>query len=371
MENKNIDVFFALVRAGLWEEEVRLSAFDTMDWEVIYRIAEEQSVMGIVAAGIEFVVDEKAPQAIKLKFIGQALQIEQCNKEMNHFVMVLIDKLRTKGIYTLLLKGQGVAQCYERPLWRACGDVDLFLSNDNYQKAKEFLLSMSSSAEHEYPTSKHLAMTIDSWEVEIHGHLRSTISPRINKELCEIEKQTFYEGNVRSWLNNEVQVFLLGAENDVIFVFVHFLNHFYKGGIGLRQICDWCRLLWTFRRTLNKESLESRVKEMGMMSEWRAFAAFAVEYLGMPSEVMPMYTPDVKWKRKADKIWAFIMKVGNFGHKRDMSYYQNYPYLNRKVISLCRRCSDIIKHLRIFPFDSLRFFPYIMMNGFRSALRGE
>ena len=110
---------------------------------------------------------------------------------------------------------------------------------------------------------------------------------------------------------------------------------------------------------------------MGLVTEWKAFAAFAVDYLGMPPEAMPMYSPDKKWKRKADKICAFILKVGNFGHNRDMSYFAKYPYLIRKVCSIGRRCGDVIRHVRIFPLDSLRFFPYIMFNGIRSAVRGE
>ena len=368
---KVVDSFFALVRAGLWEKQVAQSNFDAIYFSDIYILAEEQSVIGLVAAGLEQVIDVKLPQEIALQFVGQALQLEQRNKEMNFFVSDLIDKLRSEGVYSLLLKGQGVAQCYEKPLWRACGDVDLFLSNDNYEKAKKYLLPLSSSAENEYPTAKHLAMTIDSWVVELHGLLRCSLSSRINRELENIRRNTFYEGNVRSWSNNGVQVFMLGAENDAIYVFVHFLNHFYKGGIGLRQICDWCRLLWTYKDTLNYEHLESRIRKMGLVTEWKAFAAFAVDYLGMPSEAMPMYSPDKKWKRKADKICEFIMEVGNMGHNRDMSYFEKYPYLIRKVCSMGRRCGDVIRHVRIFPLDSLRFFPYIMYNGIRSAVRGE
>ena len=107
------------------------------------------------------------------------------------------------------------------------------------------------------------------------------------------------------------------------------------------------------------------------MSEWRAFGAFAVEFLGMPKEAMPFYSADDKWKKKADKICAFILEVGNMGHNRDMSYYGKYPYLIRKVYSMGRRCGDLIRHARIFPLDSLRFFPRIMFNGVRSAVRGE
>ena len=375
MEKVVVDSFFALVRSGLWADiestDLRNQGFaGSLDWRKVYQLAGEQSVIGLVLSGIEH-SNVKPPQELLLQWIGEVQMLEQQNKAMNQFVSLLIDKLRSAGVYNLLLKGQGVAQCYEKPLWRACGDVDLFLSNDNYEKAKQYLLPLSSSAENEYPTAKHLAMTIDSWVVELHGLLRCTLSSRINRELDQIRRNTFYEGNVRSWLNNGVQVFMLGVENDIIYVFVHFLNHFYKGGIGLRQICDWCRLIWTYRTSLNCEHLESRISKMGLMTEWKAFGAFAVDYLGMPSEAMPMYSPDKKWKRKADKICAFIMEVGNFGHNRDLSYFQKYPYLIRKVISFSRRCGDVIKHVRIFPLDSLRFFPYIMYNGIKSAVRGE
>lgn len=50
----------------------------------------------------------------------------QRNKTMNALVAELIKKLRNKDVYTLLVKGQVVAQCYERPLWRCAGDIDPF-----------------------------------------------------------------------------------------------------------------------------------------------------------------------------------------------------------------------------------------------------
>ena len=107
------------------------------------------------------------------------------------------------------------------------------------------------------------------------------------------------------------------------------------------------------------------------MSEWKAFGAFAVEYLGMPIEAMPFYSADSQWKHKADKICSFILEVGNMGHNRDSSYFQKYPYVIRKACSFGRRVSNLCRHARIFPLDSIRFLPYIMFNGLRSAIRGE
>lgn len=376
LTNQTLNAFFSLVRAGLWEKEIHLSFFGDIDYKELYRLAEEQAVEGLVAAGIEHVTDVKIPKEVSLSFVGVALQLEQRNSQMNEFLGRLNGKIRDAGIYALVVKGQGVAQCYERPLWRACGDIDFLLGESNYENAKQLLLPLASSVEKEGKQGQHLGMTIDSWVVELHGGLRYGLSTRMDQEIEEILKEVFCGRDIRSWMNGQEQIILPGEDSDVVFVFTHFIKHFYKEGLGVRQICDWCRLLWTYRESVNYELLESRIKEMGLISEWRAFGALAIEYLGFPKDAMPLLDvrskkEDVRWRKKADRIMEFILKSGNMGHNRDMSHFSKYPYLIRKCVSMGRRIGDLINHARIFPLDSLRFFPRIMFNGVRSAMRGE
>lgn len=369
--NNSIEVFFALLRAGLWESEVRLLPFGEIDHAEVYKIAEEQSAVGIVAAGLEHIADMKPAKKDIIQFIGHTLQLEEENAAMNRFIASLIGKLRAAGIYALVVKGQGIAQCYERPLWRNCGDVDLFLDAENYQKAKAFLTPLASSVETEGEASLHLGMNFGKWLVELHGALRTGLSSRIDKVVDDVQRDTFAGGQVRVWQNGDTEVYLPSVDNDIVFIFTHFLKHFYKGGLGVRQICDWCRLLWKYRTSINVSLLESRLRVMGLMSEWKSFGAFAVEYLGLPAEALPLYDSSPRWSRKARRIHQFIIEVGNFGQNRDMSYYTKYPYLIRKAISMFQRFGDLCRHARIFPMDSLRFFPRIMFNGLRSAARGE
>ena len=363
--------FFALLQAGLWEQEVQLLPYGEIDFEALLQLAEEQSVVGLVAAGIEHVTDRKPQKKDVLQFIGRTVQLEQRNQAMNYFIGVIVEKMREAGVYTLLVKGQGVAQCYERPLWRSCGDVDFLLDEENFDKALSFLTPLAQSVDREESYSRHIGMTIDPWVVELHGSLLCGLSSRMDREIDEIQVDCFVGGNIRSWKNGDTDVILPGVDNDILFIFTHFLKHFYKGGIGLRQICDWCRLLWTYREQIDVSLLEKRLHSMGLMSEWKAFGAFAMEYLCMPEDAMPLYSADAKWKRKAARICSFIMEVGNFGHNRDTSYYSKYPFLIRKAISMGWRIGDLFRHARIFPLDSLRFLPKIMYDGLRSAVKGE
>ena len=370
------EIFFSLLKAGLWEREVKIPAGSNVDWGKILRLAEEQSVVGLMAAATEQVKGMTIPQEWALQFIGEALVIEQRNKAMNAFVGKLMERLQGVGIRALLLKGQGIGQCYGRPLWRTCGDVDLFLNEEDYAKSKDLLLPAASSVEEEHKKKKHQGMTIDGWVVELHGRLYSGLSSRVERVMDDIRQDTFCNEQVRSWMNGKSPIILMKAENDAFYVFTHILGHFYKGGIGLRQICDWCRLLYTYKDTLNHELLESRIKKAGLMTEWKAFGELTVKYLGMPVEAMPLINSSnaqefKKFKWKADRIMEFVMMSGNFGHNRDMSYYSKYPYLMRKCISMGRRISDLFRHARIFPMDSLLFSVSIINNGIRSAVRGE
>lgn len=352
--DNNTRAFLSLVQAGLWEQEVRLEPFGKVDFEEIMRLAEEQSVVGLVTAGLEHVADVNVPSEDKLQFVGQTLQIEQRNEAMNAFIGNLVNKMRIHGIYTLLLKGQGIAQCYERPLWRTCGDVDFFLSKDNYQKAIDYLSPIAIWTEEENYYIQHIAMTIDEWEVELHGTLRGGLWKRLDKTLDDVQKAIFFDGKIRSWKNKNVQVFLPKEDEDVIYVFSHILQHFFKEGIGLRQICDWCRLLWVYKEKINIDLLQHRLKAMGTETEWKTLAALAVDNLGMPMEAIPLYSPSEKWKCKSKQLMHEIIDLGNFGHNRDISFQNATISITRKIKTFIHISGDTIKHFCIFPLDSIK-----------------
>lgn len=365
LSDKNQEAFFELLRAGLWEKEARLSQFMDIDYAAILQSAEEQSVVGLVTAGLEHVQDTKVSQEWLLQFIGSTLQIEQQNMDMNVFLGRLIEKLRKEDVYAILVKGQGIAQCYEKPLWRASGDIDLLLSDTNYEKAKKVLIPLAIDVEKEFITFKHQGMTMEGgFAVELHGTLHSRLSRRVDKVIDEAQKDVSYKGSVRSWNNEGTTVFLPSLDNDVLFVFTHILHHFYIEGIGLRQICDWCRLLWTYREKLDLQLLESRIRRAGLMTEWKAFAAFAVEYLGMPKEAMPLFDENDSQndilKRKAERILEFVLECGNFGHNREKA--------GGKINSAWSKLKDFARHLRVFPVDSVKFFCHFMVDGLKLAL---
>lgn len=365
----NQQAFFEFVRAGLWEKEGQFSQYNDIDYSAIMKLAEDQSLVGLIAAGFEHASDVKVPKEDILQFVGQTLQLEQQNKAMNTFIEKLFGIFQQEGIYSLIVKGQGIAQCYERPLWRACGDVDLFLNEENYRKAQKLLLSHAYDIESENPVNLHQAMSIEQWCVELHGTLRTELGNRIDSVIDEIQGETFQDKRVRTWHNDTIDVLLPAPNNDVIFVFTHILQHFFHGGIGLRQVCDWCRLLWTYRSEIDVTLLEERLQKMGLLPQWQAFAALAVDTLGMPADAMPLYSSDKKWSKKARRILSLILESGNFGHGRDMSHKQKYSKPIEYLISFLVYSKYSFLQSQIFPFDALKGWRRIIKMGVKSKIK--
>lgn len=389
--NKNRQCFVELLKAGLWgdlrsvQEYKGFMVQDSVDWNKVYQLAQEQSVQGIVLRGIEELKAEglelSVPRVLLLQWIGEVRVIEQQNKDMNAFVAELFGRLREAGINALLVKGQGIAQCYEKPLWRMSGDVDLLLDAENYEKAKALLLPLTSDVEPEFVFLKHLGMTISGWTVELHGSLRPRLTKKIDGMVEALQKEVHDGGKVRlaefgSPNGSKVQVALPAPDEDVLFVFCHILQHFYYEGVGLRQICDWCRLLYTYRDSLDHGLLESRIRKAGLMTEWKAFGAMAVKYLGMNPEDVPFLGTmfnvasrpiagakdnDSRLDRKADWIMEFILEVGNFGHSREHATGQSF--LKDKLFTLRRRTVDSARHFMIFPKNAFRIWLSLIAHG--------
>lgn len=360
-------VFFELIKAGLWDSECRLAPYKDLDYDEVCQIASEQSVVGLLTAGIEYVVDIKIPQPTKLSLVGKTLQLEQRNSEMNHFVARLVEKMRSEGICAILVKGQGIAQCYERPLWRASGDVDLLLDEDNYHKAVRYLSPFASTIRKEHKHILHQAFTINSWEVELHGTLRSELGRRIDNVIDVVQRDTIINQRTRVWKCEGTDVFLPDANNDIVFVFTHILQHFFLEGIGLRQICDWCRLLWSYRDNIDSCLLNKRLDEMGIMKEWKSFAALAVYDLGMPRDTMPFFSSSSTWKRNADKLKHIILETGNFGNNRDNSYQEKYSPIVCKMITLYDMTTLALRRAMLFPMCSMRVWLKLVMNRMKSV----
>lgn len=425
--DNTVRFFFKLLRFGLWgsSEDVSeaerksesivpeggeikaLNLTEDLDWKQLYRLSCEQTVAGYVAVGLEQYVAEMkqndrtdnnvsdnnveevsfeskkskmknekinasrhtVPENVIQAFKKIKFSIGLSNYRMNDFLANIIKELEEAGIEPLLLKGQGVAQNYLSPEVRQAGDIDLLLHREDYEKAKMLLIPKADNLEIETSSRKHLGMHFGNIEVELHGTIHGTFGNKFNTYLDKKQEELFIKKNFRHWCYNGVEISMPSADFDALFIFTHFLNHFYFGGLGLRQICDWTMFLHKNVQHIDSAKLENDIKKLGLLREWQTFGCFAVKYFGLPEEEMPMYNN--KYTKKADKIRDFLIASGNFGKSRGYRDYSKDCYIIRKAKSLFIKGGYIINLLPVFPGNTIRFFFIFLSTGFSYAVKGK
>ena len=368
-------LFFTLLRSGLWGTVPDVSSFrpSAEDWKDVLRIAKEQTVIGLVAEGAALCPSGFVPEAVGLRLIGLCESIRRRNAQTNSVIASLVALFAEDGIPLFLLKGQGVACCYLKPELRMPGDIDLFVLPEDYQQSKKTLSKIGVRDEGEGLDKLHYGAMHGDLEIEIHGTVHTSLGNRINGCLDDMQRELFEAESCRSLectgKDGSVRMKLPSPDFDALFVFIHLLQHFFCGGLGLRQLCDWARLLHCYRDSVDVPKLEARLKRMGVTSEWKAFMSFIVNYLSLPEEDAILL--DMGCEAKARRIWRYVEMVGNFGTKIRRRDRTRDPYLIRKVQSFAINSKCFLAHIAIFPFDSLKFFWGYFITGMRAVIHGE
>ena len=235
--NNNQQAFFELLRAGLWSDgnpDIRIDG--TTDWSEVYRLATEQSVLGLVLAGLEHSYI-KPPKLLLLQWIGEVQMIEQQNKKLNEAAEHLTRIFKKGGLRSCVLKGQGVARLYDRSLSlrRQPGDIDLWVEGGR-EKVLQFL--KSSCLKIGTVVIHHVdASIIDGVETEVHflpsysyNYLRYIKYKQFFKEEANQQFDHFDEQVGFAYPTNRF---------NAVYLMLHIFRHVFHEGIGLRQLMDY------------------------------------------------------------------------------------------------------------------------------------
>jgi hypothetical protein len=364
------DQFFALLRSGLWNEVPdRVRFAGGTDWEALYRLSAQQTVVPLVTEGINRLSREFLPAEPERldPFLGDMMATAKRNRSLDAFIPKLFHAL--EDIPVVLVKGQSLAQDYLEPERRQPGDIDLLLMPTSYEAAKAVLLPKATKVLEEQAETWHQGMYFHSIEVEVHGSISTLISRKLDRKLAVLLEEQFDGRPFPSVPIGGAEIPVPEADFNAVYIFVHFLQHYWSGGVGLRQLTDWMVFVSVHKRDIHPVILEKRLEGFGLLHMWKVFTGFVQEYLGCPAEKLPLAAkPDPK---KNARIWNYIRRTGNFGKNQDRSRKKE-SYLVRKVHSLWRLVvADRLRHFPVFPKESVRFFFGAFGYGLQRLAKGE
>ncbi len=162
--------FLALLRAGLWNKPTNLPSSDKpIHWANIMSMATRQTVIGLVANAIAQLPEAEKPDQQRIAQL-QALLVcnHQAHQRLNRQLVETVSLLRENGLSPILLKGQGIAQLYSNPFLRQCGDIDLYIGLEDFEKARELIEQHYGKDPKNHESVKHYHAHYQGLSIELH-----------------------------------------------------------------------------------------------------------------------------------------------------------------------------------------------------------
>lgn len=367
--------FLELLQSGLWGRQADACLFEgTVQWEALLGMARAQALLGIVFDGVETLPPRYRPaKVLYLRWCAAVAQVEQANEMLDQCTVEVIGHYRQGGLAPLLLKGQGIARCYLHPEHRQCGDVDVYLDGRHRCSRANEILGRQGAEPVSEESDHHTSFNYQGVMVENHLFIGKLCTPWAN---YRFQQFTRHESRRRLRMVDidEVAVQLPSPTFDALYVFVHAFRHLILGGIGFRQLCDWCRLLHTERQNINYLRLRHELSRLGLLHAALVFRDLAVNYLGLSPDDLPivlyptddkpmaLYAANLRIHKKAKELLDEIFATGNFGQydlriaPRPSGYWSGKWYT---FVHALHRC---VRLYRLAPAEVL-FQPLALIQG--------
>jgi hypothetical protein len=353
MNDKLRDIFFQLLRIGLWGtgELKNPKPLKEREWNQIYAWAIPHTVEGIIYDSFAFLKEEQLPHtSLRIKWAVRVDQIERHNIQMNSVIAAQYTSFKAMGLHPILQKGQGVAQFYINPLHRICGDIDWHFEDNGYSKARSY--AKEKSDDFQDTKSFSLNYTWNGQFIEHHKQLFDLRNPLIQKYLNATAKK--YQQKQTVLKLGDVSVRTLAPELQIFQVNAHILKHLITFGIGLRQFCDAAMLYAHYSNHIDSGELKEIYRKSGILKWTHLLHKILVDNIGLPANQLPFAYPE---KTNAGWMLEEIWHGGNFG-------YYDGRYENGKVNGIISVHPDGAKRLwgnfkRYFPYapQEAIFFP--------------
>lgn len=314
------ELFFELIQVAIGRRAYLSHTPEAKEWEMLYRMAESQAVLGVCFAGVKRLQEAKKemPTPLFMQWLAIAAKIQQRNEDMDRRTAEVWTLLDKAGLECAVLKGQGIALLYNLnvdlnlnndktinlSLLRQSGDIDVWVKggfdvvNDFVQKTRP----TDDVAYHRF----HYNMYADT-EVELHHRptlMRNLFDNRRLQRWCD-------SFGADTFVMTDKGFAVPSLEFNRIFILTHIYRHFLFEGIGLRQLLDYYFVLRARNNNLNLDlNLNNKLLRRLRLMRFAAAVMWVLGHVfGLEREYM-LCEPDEKEGRF---ILDEIMQTGNFG----------------------------------------------------------
>lgn len=331
MADHAVAYFFELIQLSLGARDCLSRNPSVEEWKMIYENAYRQSLLGISFSAVTKLPECQRPQGdLFFQWLSMAVEIQNRNKHVDEQTAQIWHQLKTAGLETAVLKGQGIATLYgELSGLRQSGDIDIWVKG-GYQKVCDYVQETHPTDDLAYHRFHYDAF--EDTEVELHHR------PTLMRNLFDDRKLT-------KWYNSfgtDTFIFLEDKgfavppyEFNVIFILTHIYRHFLFEGVGLRQVMDYYFVLKSDGRC-QTEDVDRILRNLRL----RKFAGAVMWVLKSQFGLDERYLICEPNEKEGKFLLNEIIISGNFGQKDQRYRYKNFHKLKRML----SRGSHLLTH---------------------------
>ena len=353
----SINLFFEFLQVAIGNRETLSRELSDNDWQDIFLLLKKHALLGVGFTAVErlHVKGIVCPAKLRMQWYALVVQIEKRNVQHNVLCKKVTEQYEHDGLSTCILKGQGNLLNYPKGLGarRQSGDIDIWASTINDcgipiavetgKNTVDYIEYHGHNAVREYvrmlyrlqglstkPKAcyHHIdAPDMDGVEVEVHYRPTFCRSLIRNRRM-----QKWFAAHASACMSNRTSegFSVPTASFNVVYQMAHLFEHYFEGGIGLRQMMDYYFTLQIWQKAImdckNTQSQGMWSEGLGtpvmskeeVMAVLRSFGMgkFAAAVMYVLHEVFAMPTHYYICKpneKEGKKLLAEIMQGGNFG----------------------------------------------------------
>lgn len=328
MHNGDWNTFLELLRAGLWEQDLRLPAvLDKAGWEQVMQRGRNQGVMGLLLRGVTHLpADQQPPETVLPELLRWHTALERTYERHARVEAALLEGLTAAGVHPVVQKGSESAKYYLLPAMRQVGDIDVY--------CPEFDLARTVAADARMASDGAAVFERDGVTVELHPRYYDVHRP-------------------------PAQLPAPGTPcGELLLLSAHIFKHAMGAGVGCKQLCDLTLALTRLEGRYDKAELQAALEHAGLQRWHRLLCSLLVEDLGLdPARCLEGFQP-----YNPQPLRRIVCEGGLFGktHRRQ----------ENRQSTLKRKAAIAGSFLRRLPF-SLRFGPHETLATLRGLALGN
>lgn len=322
------DILFELLRASIWQRKADVAQYardGEWKWKNILQSLSDNALIGVAADTIMSLPEELKPSMKQqMNLMQYVALLTQMRSRRDEVTAQIFSALTDEGLHPVLMKGSVLEAYYPERSHRACGDIDVFVHPDEYERACGIVNALCGHHDKSaglFEDRVHYHVTSQSGiDIEVHRRVGETPDPDQFDIFNDWADSLLTPEECSTMVVGGVEIMIPSHRFNIVFNYQHLAKHFASKGIGLRQFVDWAVLMHAYAGESEEfwRLVDADMKTHVRMKAWQILQGILVYQLGLP-ESECRYWNASRARKSQGELLQYIIDSGNFGEKMSWS----------------------------------------------------